>query len=506
MEVHTVKLESLTEDPKNARLHDEKNLTAIRTSLSRFGQVEPLVVQAESGIVIGGNGRLQAMRSLGWEQADVSYVNLNNEQATALGIALNRTAELATWDHEQLDELLKSLEVGDEFNDLVDVGFDSVDIDALADELNDEPIEVEQDEVQEPPKEPITKLGDVWLLGEHRVVCGDSTDGKTTAELFKGEKATLIHADPPYGMGKEKDGVKNDNIYRDKLVQFQMAWWGAFRPHIEDNSSVYIWGNAEELWRLWYGGLADSERLTLKNEIVWAKGSAGAGGISHIGAEGLRCYPCETERCLFFMLGEQGHSNNADNFWEGWRPLLDRLRSDCDACGWGAKEIKEICGVGMYGHWFTESQWTFIPEEHYLKLQKAAKSGTFSESYSDLKEGYEGFQRGYEELKKEFYATRSHFDNTHDHMTDVWKFGRVTGDERHGHATPKPVEMMARCIKSSSRAGDIVVEPFLGSGTTLIAAEQLGRKCYGVELSPAYVDVIVQRWENLTGKKAKLEK
>ncbi len=107
------------------------------------------------------------------------------------------------------------------------------------------------------------------------------------------------------------------------------------------------------------------------------------------------------------------------------------------------------------------------------------------------------------ELKQEFYATRAYFDNAHDNMTDVWEFGRVTGEERHGHATPKPVEMVARAIKSSSTAGDVVVVPFGGTAPELIAAEQLGRKCYGMEISPAYCDVIIQRWENLTGKKAK---
>jgi DNA modification methylase len=153
----------------------------------------------------------------------------------------------------------------------------------------------------------------------------------------------------------------------------------------------------------------------------------------------------------------------------------------------------------MGGHYFTKSQWCFPTEEAYKKLQAFGKGNAFKREHDELK-------REHDELKREFYATRSYFDNTHDNMTDVWDFGRVTGEERHGHATPKPVEMMARAIKSSTKDSGLLIEPFLGSGSTLIAAEQLGRKCYGMEISPAYCDVIVKRWQNLTGKKAVLEK
>jgi DNA modification methylase len=313
-----------------------------------------------------------------------------------------------------------------------------------------------------------------------------------------GAKASLLHADPPYGMGKENEGIANDNLYREKLDRFQMDWWEAWRPVIEDNGSAYIWGNAADLWRLWYvGGLNDSERLTMRSEIVWSKGSSGAGGMSLIGAEGVRQYPPSTERCLFFMLGEQGFNNNADNYWEGWEGIRSKLADDCDAMGWEAADIKRICGVGMHSHWFTRSQWTFIPEQHYKKLQAVARE------HDAFKREHDAFKREHDDLKREFYATRAYFDNAHDNMTDVWEFGRVTGEERHGHATPKPVEMVARAIKSSSTAGDVVAVPFGGTAPELIAAEQLGRKCYGMEISPAYCDVIIQRWENLTGNKAR---
>ena len=483
MQIDRIKISDLSLDPANVRKHDRKNLDAIKASLRKFGQQKPIVVDAK-GIVIAGNGTMTAAQELGWTEIAAYRTTLTGVEATAFAIADNRSAELAEWDEDALAKVLESVKVEDA-DLLAATGYDAAEVDKMIG------AEVTEDEVPEPPAEPITKAGDVWILGEHRVMCGDSTKAEDVGRLMNGAKAQMIHADPPYGMGKEKEGVQNDNLYADKLDAFQMAWWRAFRPHAENNASAYIWGNAEGLWRLWFfGGLSASERLTIRNEIVWAKGSAGCGGISHMGAEGLRQYPTESERCLFFMLGEQGFNTNADNYWEGWEPIRKYLNDEMEKCG-GTKNWKAALGNQMGGHYFTKSQWCFPTEDAYKKLQAFGKG--------------DAFKREHDELKREFYATRAYFDNTHDNMTDVWLFPRVTGEERHGHATPKPVAMMARCIKSSAPSGAIVVEPFLGSGTTLIAAEQLGRKCYGLEISPAYCDVIVQRWENLTGKKAVLE-
>ena len=333
-------------------------------------------------------------------------------------------------------------------------------------------------------------MSNLRLKSRHRLLCGDSTKAEDVERLMDGETAVLVHADPPYGMGKESDGVENDNLYREKLDKFQMDWWRTFRPHLADNASAYIWGNAPDLWRLWYcGGLADLERLTMRNEIVWNKGN----GLG-MGSEKHRSYATVSERCLFFMLGEQGFNNNADNYWEGFEPIRSYLDGEMEKIG-GRKRWKEVLGNQMGPHYFTRSQWMFPTREAYERLQAEANGDGFNRDYDELK-------RDYDELKREFDATRAYFDNTHENMTDVWDFERVIGEERHGHATPKPVQMMVRAIRSSTSDGDLLVEPFLGSGSTLIAAEQTGRKCYGLELTPAYCDVIVQRWETLTGEKA----
>ena len=494
MNTELVPIDDLTPDPANARKHGERNLSSIIDSLRAFGQQKPIVVDRR-GVVIAGNGTLEAAKRLGWEEIAVVRTELDPTQATAFGIADNRTAELAEWDEDVLVSLLDSLD--DETRDLLH--FDEKELEAMVPKAT---VEVVEDDVPD-EVEPRTKPGDLWLLGRHRLLCGDSTKAEDVARLFAGATATMVHADPPYGMGKEKDGVANDNLYREKLDAFQMEWWRVWRPHLPDNGSAYIWGNAPDLWRLWYcGGLSESERMTIRNEIVWSKSNAF--GMS---SEDSRCYPPSTERCLFFMLGEQGFNTNADNYWEGWEPIRAYLDGERKKCGWSIPKTKEIAGHSPKSgcHWFDRSQWSMPTEETYRRWQEAAKDhDAFKRDHDELKRDHDELKRDHDELKAAFYETRAHFDNTHDNMTDVWSFGRVVGEERGGHATPKPVEMVARAIKSSSQEGDVIGVPFGGTGPEIIAAEQLNRTAYTMELEPKWCDIIVRRWENLTGETAVL--
>ena len=500
MKTETVPIDEPTPDPANARKHGERNLSSIIDSLKAFGQQKPIVVDRR-GIVVAGNGTLEAAKRLGWTEIAIVRSELEPTQATAFGIADNRTAELAEWDDEVLRSLLDSMD--DEMRDVL--AFDSKEIDAL---VPSTAVEVQEDEIPE-EVEPRTKTGDLWLLGRHRLLCGDSTNAEDVSRLMNGQTAAMIHADPPYGMGKEKDGVANDNLYREKLDAFQMQWWRAWRAHVPDNGSAYIWGNAPDLWRLWYcGGLSESERMTIRNEIVWDKREENPTMlVSGVPLESRRMYQ-PTERCLFFMLGEQGFNTNADNYWEGWEPIRSYLAEQFDRCGWKSKQVAKWLGLHprMVDHWISRSQWSLPTEHHYRKLQEAAKDhDAFKREHDELKREHDELKREHDELKAAFYETRAHFDNTHDNMTDVWSFGRVVGDDRHGHATPKPVEMVARAIKSSSREGDGVGVPFGGTGPEIIAAEQLNRTAYTIELEPEWCDVIVRRWENLTGETAVLE-
>jgi len=434
-------------------------------------------------VLVGGHQRLKIAQELDIKDIPCVEVELNPEQERELNIRLNKNS--GEWDY---DALANYFDVGE----LTEWGFTD-------DELQfweDEPTEglIEDDEVPE-VEEAVTKQGDIWLLGEHRVLCGDATKKEDVEALMEGQKAELLHADPPYGMGKEKDGIINDNLYREKLDAFQIKWWKSFRPYLEDNASAYIWGNAEDLWRVWLvGGLKDSERLTFRNEIVWDKQNEGNPTLRVCGStfKSDRSFT-QSERCFFFVLGEQGFNNNADNYWDGWESIRHYLDEERKKTGWKVSDVIEITGKTSASHYFTTSQWMFPTEEHYKAIQEASNKNTF-------KKDYDTFKKDYDTLKKEFYATRSYYDSTHDTMTDVWQFERVKGEERHGHATPKPVQMVERIIKSSSQKK--VIEPFLGSGTTLIACEKTNRKCYGMELDPHYCDVIVKRWEEYTGNKA----
>lgn len=327
------------------------------------------------------------------------------------------------------------------------------------------------------------------------MMCGDSTDVKHLQKLMNGKKAQLLHADPPYGMGKEKKGVLNDNLYASKLDKFQMAWWNVCRQFLDDNASAYIWGKPEDLWRLWYvGGLKDSERLTMRNEIVWVKPS-GFGQSSEL----MRSYSPNTERCLFFMLGEQGFNNNADNYWEGWEPIRSYLDGERVKSGLTTDQCNKICGkTNMTQSAFTKGGFRLILEEDYNKLREASKGNAFKQDYDALKQDYDA-------LKQEFYSTRAYFDNAHDNMNEVWNFNKVSGAERYGHATPKPVEMIARVFNSSAPTDSITLEPFGGSGSTLIAAHKTNRVAYVMELVPQWVDTMCLRYEKETGQIPVLE-
>jgi DNA modification methylase len=460
----------------------------IAGSIREFGFTNPVLIDGQNGI-IAGHGRVLAAQKLGLDKVPcIRLAHLTDTQKRAYIIADNKLALNAGWDEEML--ALELGELKDEDFDLSLIGFDETELGDIMAETTEG--ETDPDDVPEPPVNPVTVLGDVWVMGKHRLMCGDSTEIDAMKKLMNGKQAALLHADPPYGMGKQKDGVENDNLYGEKLDEFQMEWWTTCRMQLVDNASAYIWGNAPELWRLWYvGGLSTSERLTIRNQIVWNKKSGqGMSSGDH------RMFPTTTEHALFFMIGEQGFNNNSDNYWEGWEPIRCYLNAETEkilAMGWTRKDIEtELFGCtqkgGMLGHYLGKSQWQFITEKNYNALKETAKGNAF--------------KREYDELKREFYGTRAHFDNTHDNMTDVWEFGRVTGSDRHGHATPKPVEMMQRVMKSSLPPGGLCLEPFNGSGSTLMGAEKTGRHCYAMELTPAYIDITVTRWQAFTGKQA----
>lgn len=489
-------IDSLIPYAKNARTHSDAQVAQIAASIREWGFTTAVLVD-ESDSIIAGHGRVMAARKLGLAEVPCMVAaGWSEAQRRAYVIADNKLALNAGWDNELL--ALELGELGDLGFDLELTGFTDEEIKALM------PVEVTEgltdpDAAPALQENPITVPGDVWIMGKHRLMCGDSTSVSDVDKLMNGAIAHLLHADPPYGMGKEADGVANDNLYAEKLDAFQMEWWATYRTFVADNASAYIWGNAPDLWRLWWaGGLGTSEKLELRNEIVWDKKA-----IAGMASPDLTQFPMATERCLFFQLGDQFLGNiNAEDFPETWEPVRAYFEGEAVAAGIKPADIKRVCGCGMYSHWFTRSQFTLMPEKHYRTLA-AEYPGRFARPWPEVKADWDRVKgAGREVINGKLDGVRAYFDNAHDVMRDVWEFSRVTGDERHGHATPKPVEMMERVMKSSLPPGGLCVEPFGGSGATLMGAEKTGRICYTMAMQPRYVDVIVRRWQDFTGKQA----
>lgn len=402
MKTERVPIDSVSLDPANVRRHGERNLATIKASLSRFGQQKPIVVDAD-GIVRAGNGTWTAAKALGWKEITVVRTALKGAEATAYAIADNRTAELAEWDDDALAQTLAALQIEDEALAL-DTGFDAKEIEALT-----APDEVTEDEVPEPPADPITKPGDLWILGEHRLLCGDSTKAEDVERLMAGTKADLCFTSPPYALGTSvalsgnKAMAKKANPYGDH----------------EDNP--------DEWDRLMRGWFATSNAAVSDVWVVNVQPLAG------------------NKRDLIRFI--------ADN--------ADRL---VDVATWDKGHAQPPMAAGVMASRF---EWMII----FAANDGASRAVPLSSWRGTV---------------QSVYAAPPQRSN---------EFSEI-------HAATMPLHLPAWVMQTLCDKSKSVYEPFCGSGTTLIAAEHLGRKCYGMEISPAYCDVIVKRWENLTGKKA----
>ena len=384
MNLETVTIESLKLDPNNARKHSKRNLDAIAASLNKFGQRKPIVVH--NGVVIAGNGTLEAAKSLGWKEIAVSVcpADWDADTAKAYALADNRSAELAEWD----DKILST-----QLLDLDDMGWN---IEALGFEplpLRD--LDEDEDEIPELPVEPKTKLGDIYQLGRHRLMCGDSTDSATVERLMNGEKADMVLTDPPY----------------------------RYKP-------------------MGSGGVFDAGYTKLKDDLV-----------------GL----VDFDPKAFLELLPKVFNQKLNAYIFCNTDLVP------DYCNW-AKANKYNFNI------LTWHKTSFIPASN---------------------------NHHFPDTEYLIYISKQAVFNTGLNVNYGKYF--VLNNEKHAdHPTIKPLEILITEIKISSNLGGIVLDLFGGSGSTLIAAEQTNRACYMMELDPKYCDVIVKRWENLTGLKAEL--
>ena len=502
LKIEYLPIKALKPYEKNTRKHTDYDVGEIAKSITECGFNDPIGVYGESLTIVEGHGRLLAAKKLGMKEVPcIRLDHMTDEQRRKYAILHNKTAELSAFDFDNLAIELEDLDFSN-----FDFTFGIEDEEEETEIVEDEELSTEEDEIPEVEEdaEPTTKMGDVWQLGNHRLVCGDSTDAETVNKLMNGRTADCVFTDPPYGMKKESDGVLNDNLNYDDLLEFNKKWIPLTFEHLKDMGGWYCWGIDEPLMDIYshiLKPLARRNEIVIRNYLTWAKHSA-FGMKSSL----MLSYPRETEKCWFVVKGANWNNNNAEFFNYKYQPIVDYLNEQAQIVGLNSKKLRELTGVQMWSHWFTHSQFTVIPENHYKKLQEEYnKDGAFLLSHAELRELIGSVDDKKQPDKPYFDLTW--FDDGDIPLTDVWRNSITTIKEREnagGHATPKPLKICERGIVTSTKVGEIVLDLFGGSGSTLIACEQLDRTCYMMELDPKYCDVIIKRWETLTGEKAVL--
>jgi DNA modification methylase len=388
-------LERLRPYARNAKTHGDDQVAKIAASMAQFGWTVPVLVGGD-GEVIAGHGRILAASHLGLTDAPVIVLDhLTEAQRRAYRIADNKLTELGAWDESMLAGELQEL-LAEDF-DLSLVGFSDAELDALLAGGGDADGGSEgEDEVPEAPADPVSRPGDLWLLGPHRLICGDSTVATDVERVLNGVTPLLMVSDPPYGVEydpswRNRAGAastrRTGKVLNDDRADWREAW--ALFP----GDVAYVWHGALHATTVAESLLAAG--FAIRSQIIWAK---------------------------------------------------ERL----------------VLSRGDY-HW-----------QHEPCLYSVRKTG-----------------------KAHWAGDRK--------QTTLWQISSRDQDAETVHGTQKPVECMRRPILNNSSPGQAVYEPFMGSGTTLIAAETTGRVCLGVELNPAYVDVAVERWQRFTGKAAFLD-
>jgi DNA modification methylase len=383
---------------RNARTHSDDQVTQIAASIAEFGFVNPCLV-GEDGVLVAGHGRLMAARKLGMAEVPVVVLeHLSLTQRRALVLADNKLAQNAGWDEELLR--VEIAELRDAAFDVDLLGFSEEEMDAML-ALDDAVIDGASPEDEAPEVDdqnpPITAPGDVWELGRHRLVCGDSTTADAYVLLFAGEeKADMVFTDPPYNV-------------------------------------AYASGNHEHI-----------KKRPIMNDA----------------------------------LGE--------GFYDFLYDAISLMLTHCDGAAYIAMSSSELDTLqaafrNAGGHWSTFITWV---------------KDRFTLGRSD-------YQRQYEPILYGWREGASHHWCGDRNQGDVWQIARPIKNDLH--PTMKPVELVERAIQNSSTPGDIVLDPFGGSGSSLIAAEKTGRTARIIELDPKYCDVIVRRWQEWTGKSATLK-
>lgn len=411
-------LSDLIPDPLNARQHSKRQIRQIAESIKAFGFNVPVLINRE-GKIIAGHGRLEACKLLGWtEVPTISLEHLTPEQSRAFAIADNRLTDNSLWDDRLLGQALKELTTLDLDFSIEATGFSVTEIDLRIEGLETSPDEDPGDATPPPvTRTAISILGDLWILGEHRVLCGSALESADYANLLGIEQASMIFTDPPYsvpiaghvsGLGKIQHRefvMGSGEMTSAEFEAFLTTSFELMARHSNNGSIHFVFMDFRHMREILGAGM--SAYSELKNLCVWAKTNGGMGSL----------YRSQHELVFVFKSGTAPHTNNVE--------------------------------LGRNGRHRT-NVWTYP--------------------------GASNFGRGTDE-----------------------------GNLLALHPTPKPVQLVADAILDCSRRREIILDPFLGSGSTLVAAERTGRRCFGLELDPLYVDTIIRRWERHTGDQARLE-
>lgn len=458
--VPLAKIKAAPYNPRRDLQPTDREYQSLRRSIQEFGAVEPLIINKRTGHLVGGHQRLQILKDLGHKEAPVVEVDLDPRREKALNVALNKIT--GRWDKRKLKDVLLDIDSGD--LDLEMTGFDEKDLEDLVNELDAQEAG-DDDRIPATRKKPTTKPGDLWELGPHRVLCGDATAPDQVRRLMAGALASLVFTDPPYGvdyrsrsetqdfgpiMGDEK---RNDDLLRKLLVPaFKNAASAA-----EDAAAFYIWHASTT--REDFAAALKAVGLEERQYLIWAKNNFVMGHADYHWAHEPCFYASKAGQRPAFH-GDRTHQTvwtaTAGSSTQGKKALMTNV----------ANGLLLVDGHGGQ-----------------LYLQARAPKG--------------------KKLRKIRVEPESpvvlHHDDARQTVWTVAKDGKVD------HPTQKPVELAVRALENSSMPDQIVLDLFLGSGCTLIGAERTGRRCFGMELDPVYVDQVVDRWQALTGKKANLE-
>ncbi len=405
-------LKELAPYANNPRKHPERQIIKLMASVSKFGFVMPVLID-EDGVVIAGEARLAAAKRLGMTEVPVIVArHWSKAQIRAYRLADNKLAELATWDADALAiEFAQILEM-DEISIEI-LGWETAEVDLILDGNSEPAISIDEaDEQIEPPANPVTRQGDLWLLGRHRLLCASSLESASWSELLNGETAAMAFTDPPYnvpvsghvcGLGKVSHAefaMASGEMSKAEFILFLSAFLNVMLPHLRDGAVLNLcmdWRHIAELL-----AALDANALALLNLCVWNKTNGGMGSL----------YRSKHEMVFIAKKGRAPHTNNVE--------------------------------LGKHGRYRT-NVWDYA---------------------------------------------------------GVNTFGRNRMADLADHPTVKPVALVADAIRDVSKVGEVVLDAFMGSGTTILAAERTKRRAYGIEIDPRYIDVAIRRWETLTGEKA----